>query len=640
MCGIFGFVSNGNYSSEKGEKLLVNGLSTISHRGPDACGILTSKKVFLGNTRLSIVDIDSGDQPFVSWNGNTALVFNGEIYNHVELRQKLEREFGIIFNTNCDTEVLVNLIEIYKEKAFDYLEGNFALAAWQKEEEIVMLARDRFGQRPLYYSKLGKNASLVFGSEIKTLSSDFVKLEYDAEEFSQSLIHWTGNGASCSTIFRGVLQVPIGHYVKFNIETKEADLVRYYKPFQGISFEGTVSDAAKEFRNLFLKSLERRSNAEVPSALYLSGGLDSSVVAGGLRILGREIPSFSLNFRQKAFDESPFQKSVVDYLGTNHVSVEFHDVDYLNLWRESLRLAELPVFRTAFIPMFELNRRVSSLGYKIALTGEGSDETLLGYDVYKDTILRYHWNELSEDERKSRFLNMYPWLREQNQVNSDMLFGWYKNTRNVLPQFLGHASRFSNGLSASKIVRSSGAPELKDLWSDYLDPVQKTQKIEYDTLLSSYLLSTQGDRMSLGNSIENRSPFMDYNLIDFANSLPVEYRLNYGNEKFILKEAFKDVLPNEVLNRSKQPYRSPDWMVLKMLLNQISISEDIRQHFGFIDWTVFNLWANEILSSKREPQEYKIRALLYVLSAVEILNILNESKNYTYSWPRFKRIRS
>lgn len=566
MCGICGILSP---SGTPDAELVQRMMGALSHRGPDGSGYYRDERVALGHTRLAIVDTEHGVQPMCNEDSRVWVTFNGEIFNHVELRQQL-RDRGHEFRTHCDTEVIVHAWEEWGPAAFDRFNGQWALALWDSRDGELILARDRYGVRPLYYTRADRR--LLFASEIKALFVDpAVSRALDLTALDETLTYWAP--VAPRTPFDGVRQVAPGHYL--SIKNGQQRLVRYWTadfPAQGEEDPGDLDAHAAGLRERMIAATKLRfERSDVPVGAYVSGGLDSAVTASIIAsFTDVELDTFSLRFGDAEFDEGGFQQRLVQSLGTTHHTVTVGERDIAEVFPEVVWHAEHPLLRTAPAPMFLLSRLVRQSGYKVVVTGEGADEVLAGYDIFRETKIRQFRARNPDSMVRGKAVGLlYPWMvRSPNLAPafSQDFFG--RNLRlddpamshrprwdstSVLKSMLTEQARIEIG-GDSTVGLISRLPAGSGQW----DPLARAQWLEMETLLPGYILASQGDRMLMGNSVEGRFPFLDAEVGSYANSMPARQKILGLDEKHLLKRAFADMIPAELLRRPKQPYRAPD----------------------------------------------------------------------------------
>lgn len=559
MCGIAGLYGT-RYGAVRSRDYLARMLARIGHRGPDGLGLYFDDRLAFGTARLSIIDIAGGDQPVGDETGRHWIAFNGEIYNYKELRRELGA-LGYGFRTRSDTEVLLKAWMAWGEDGLKRLNGPFAAAFYDRAAGRLVLCRDRFGKRPLYYWH--RDGALAFGSEIKCfLDYDPVELAFDRERLASIFRTWAPlDDQSC---FQGVGQVPAGAML---IATVEALEIRTYAPLTLDSQAPDIgeADSIELTRAKLERSVQLRLRSDVEVGTYLSGGLDSSIVTSlAAANSPRRLKTFSVSFADDKFDESADQALVAGHLATDHHTIRLTDADIAAAFPDALWHAEVPVFRSAFVPMFLLSRTARSEGVKVVLTGEGADEGFLGYDIFKETLLRSSWRELDVAGRRARLAGLYPYLDHFSDDNLNALYGYFDRVDpDAEDHLFSHELRFRGSRLATRLLREAGdgLAELRSRAGNArlgaMSVVQRAQWLEFKTLLSGYLLSTQGDRMALAHGVENRCPFLDPEVVAWGSATNLKYDDGY-TEKYLLKRAFADRLPARSIDRHKQPYLAPD----------------------------------------------------------------------------------
>jgi len=409
MCGIVGTV-NLTQASPIEEDVLRQMLALIRHRGPDEFGIYLDERVGIGSARLSIIDLGGGQQPITNEDETLWIVFNGEIFNYIELRPELEAR-GHRFATNSDTEVILHLYEEYGPDCLHHLNGQFAIAVWDKKDQTLFLARDRIGIRPLFYTIA--DGALIFGSEIKTILADpRVAAEIDPVSLDQVFTYWSP--LSPRTIFKNIVAVPPGHYVLVKQGNVSVEL--YWEPdfpdAAGTAAKQSLEDTVEEFRELLVDATKIRLRADVPVGAYLSGGIDSSVIAAIIRnYTSNRLDTFSIAFDDPEFDESMYQYQMADFLGTDHQVIQSSYQDIGRIFPDVVWHAETPMIRTAPAPMFLLSGLVRENNFKVVLTGEGADEFLAGYNIFKEAKVRRFWaRQPASNLRPLLLKRLYPYI--------------------------------------------------------------------------------------------------------------------------------------------------------------------------------------------------------------------------------------
>ncbi len=572
MCGIAGII---NFTShEDKERLLRDMVGLLGHRGPDAAGMLLGGATGLAQARLSIIDLEGGDQPMCNEDRTVWVVFNGEIFNYPELRSRLISK-GHKFSTTSDTEVLVHLYEDLGPDLVSELNGQFAFAIWDASRQRVCLGRDRMGIRPLFYTVQG--GRLAFASEIKALFADpSLHRRLDLQTLSDVFTCWSPEGET--TPFEGVSQLPPAHVATFD-QSGLSKHAYWQVPFlePGLALaesDRILEDWVGEFTELLTDAARIRLRADVPVGAYLSGGIDSTFISSLVCTnFNNELRTFSVCFSDATFDETPYQQQALSRLGIRHESICCTANDIGEIFPDVVWHTETPILRTAPAPLQMLSGLVRDNGFKVVLTGEGADEMFAGYNIFKEDRIRRFWARNPESQIRPGLLKrLYPYIFNQeneraahftkvffkrgltdtnNPVYSHLLR--WSNTSQLSSFFSEQVSQCSSGLDAF-VGRIAG--QLPQGFMD-LSSLSRAQYLEISLFLSNYLLSSQGDRMAMANSVEGRYPFLDHRVVEFAARVPPRYRLNGLKEKFILKKAAKGLLPDELITRAKQPYRAP-----------------------------------------------------------------------------------
>ncbi len=567
MCGIAGIFNIYN-NAEIAPDVLRSMIAIQRHRGPDGSGFYRDASVGLGHARLSIIDLAGGTQPIHNEDRSVWITFNGEIFNYKELRHDLEK-LGHRFYTSSDTEVIVHCYEQYGSQCLQRLNGQFAFAIWDRNRQELYAARDRVGIRPLFYTAV--NGQLLFASEIKALFMEpRVSRQIDPYALDQICTFWMT--VPPRTIFQDVFELPAGHFMT----AKKGSLVieRYWEPdFRPDTALKSEEDCAEQLRSLLIDATRLQLRADVPVGSYLSGGIDSSVITTLIaKYTSTPLRTFSVCFSDSGFDESLYQRQMVEHLNADHSSITCTHADIGQAFREVIWHTEKPVTRTAPAPLYLLSKLVRESGYKVVLTGEGADEILAGYDIFKEVKVRQFLEKGPSSKWRPLILKrLYPYLAISpvrslkyaeaffNGAGSGFAAAYsshiprWKTTSMIKMFYSEEYKKFLNGYRS--------ADELSLFLAQtppYDDPVTQALYIEMKTLLPGYLLSSQGDRMAMANSVEARFPFLDHRVIEFCNALPPNTKMRALTEKYLLKKSMKGLLPPAIIRRAKQPYRSPD----------------------------------------------------------------------------------
>ena len=565
MCGIAGMLAPDSSAAPDLAEVRAM-LSMLAHRGPDETGIYLDRRVGLANARLSVIDPPGGTQPIGNEDGTVWVTFNGELYDHASLRRDLE-DAGHRFETRTDTEVLVHLYEELGHRCVERLNGQFAFAVWDRRARRrprLVLGRDRLGIRPLFYT--AANARLLFASEVKALfAHPDVARRFDAVGLHQLLTLWSTIGDR--TAYDGVRQLPPGHVLI--AEDSAVRVERYWDLDFSERIDGGDAEAIEEFASELDAAVGRRLVADVPIGSYLSGGLDSSSVTALATHRTRTLRTYSIGFTDPRFDESAAQQLVSQTLGTDHLHLTCTTSEVAASFRDAVWHAEAPLLRTAPVPLYLLSRLVRDDGVKVVLTGEGADEILAGYQIFKEDRLRRFWARVPESTCRPRLLELlYPYLDQS--VGSEFLSRFYgRHLTDTGRLTYSHDIRWANTGHLRRLLHPDvggadydPAEDVAQRLADHSrfqewSPLARAQYLEASLFLPGYLLSSQGDRMLMAHSVEGRFPFLDHRLVELASRLPDRMKLRGLKEKVVLKEAMRGALPDEVIRRPKQPYRAP-----------------------------------------------------------------------------------
>lgn len=569
MCGIAGLYRPRDRTAPR--DLLLEMAGELEHRGPDGVGLYLDDRFGMVNTRLAIIDLAGGDQPISNEDGRLWGMQNGEIYNYPELMTEL-KALGHEFRTRSDTEVIVHAYEQWGADCLDRLNGEFAFAIWDRHARELFLARDRFGIRPLFLAQPG--GDVAFASEASALlRHPHAERRLDPFALVETFTLWSV--LPDRSAFPGIAELPAGHFVRVRENGMEAP-TRWWDVHFGPR-EGTRTEPpevlAEELRSLLDDATRIRLRADVPVGVYLSGGLDSSITAMlARRHVPQELRAFGVGFEDPRFDESVFQDTMADALGVDltRVTVSGHDV--ASSFPEVVRRAEKPLLRTAPAPLLRLSQAVREDGMKVVLTGEGADELFGGYGVFQEAMVRRWWAKDPESTMRPALLGrIYPYLSRDLAKGGGFMAAFFKAGIEELDDPLYSlrpriATTTRNLRFLSPEVRDTaqqvGDPTERLIASlpggyDDFGPLGQAQYLEIQTFMTPYLLHGQGDRMLMGNSVEGRFPFLDVHVAEFAAALPERLRLRDMEEKYLLRRAFQDLLPPEIAERPKRPYRAP-----------------------------------------------------------------------------------
>jgi asparagine synthase (glutamine-hydrolysing) len=565
MCGIAGVV---NRSGEPVDSALLRRMAeAIDHRGPDALAVKPLGQAGFAHTRLSIIDLSGGAQPMCNEDETLWITFNGEILNFVELREELARA-GHRFATRSDTEVIIHAYEEWGSDCVTRMNGQWAFALYDTRKRELFLSRDRFGIRPLYYSLAGDR--FVFASEVKSLfCHPAVKRAIDLDGLDQIFTFWCT--IAPRTFFEGVCQLPPG--CSLLLKQNELRVLRYFQIEARDPDPRDERELADELRSLLIDAVRLRLvRSDVPVGAYLSGGLDSTIVTAIVhQLTDTPIATFSVGFEAAEFDERRFQDEAVRGLGVRkHFSTRCRDEDIGRVFPEVIRHAEQPILRTAPAPLYLLAQLVRERGYKVVLTGEGSDELLGGYDIYKEAkVRRFCARQPASRMRPLLLQRLYPYLPQLQQQPPEYLRAFFQaRPEDLRNPYFSHLPRweltsrikhlYSDDVKEALATRDPyAAIELPSGFSEW-DPFVRAQYLETGQLLPGYILSSQGDRMAMAHGIEGRFPFLDVRVAELAARLSPAAKMRALDEKYLLKRAFAELIPAAIRLRKKQPYRAPD----------------------------------------------------------------------------------
>ena len=567
MCGIAGILNlkdNPPISKEH----LCRMIEAVRHRGPEGAGIYMDDRIGLGHARLSIIDIPGGAQPIHNEDETLWIVFNGEIFNYVELREDLEKR-GHRFYTVSDTEVIIHLFEEKAERCLEELNGQFAFAVWDRPNRRLFLARDRLGIRPLHYT-VSKDR-LIFASEIKSIFSvEDVERRIDPLALNQIFTFWTTLPGK--TAFADVHELQPGHYLYSS--NGRIDARRYWNiPFRSPEEQrrGVCAEDAEALFALLKDAVRIRLRADVPVSCYISGGLDSSgiaaIVAGHFNT---DLNTFGIRFEEDGFDEGEYQELIAKDLGVRHTQLRAGNDTIAEAFAPALWHIEKPLLRTAPVPLFLLSRKLRESRYKVVLTGEGADEVFGGYNIFREALLRKRWAGLPESERNPDDVRtLYPYIFKDSRLERMMTAFFARGLERADSPFFSHLLRWeTTGRIRNFVSDEMRMPSDHDLGLDAFesalpdsfaswDVLTRAQFIETAIFMSNYLLSSQGDRVAMAHSVEIRMPYLDYRVLEFMGRMPPECKIEGDREKILLKEALKSVVPEPLRMRKKQPFRAP-----------------------------------------------------------------------------------
>ncbi len=573
MCGISG-IYNLRTKKEIERKIISNMLQAIRHRGPDGEDMFVNEQVGLGFNRLSFLDLKGGMQPHFNEDKKIAMVCNGEIFNYQELRKEMQDK-GHSFRTGTDVEVIVHLYEEYGLDFPKYLNGQFAIALYDEHNNQMILVRDQIGICPLFYTVADDR--VIFGSEIKAI------LEYPGIERKlnlkavDQLMNYPGV-VSPNTFFKGIYSLRAGHMLLIRPEEEIKD-IEYWDLIYSPEEEDKGEDYYVEnLRELFKKAIQRRLIADVPIGFYVSGGLDSSLVACYIgKFMLNSYYSFSAEIGSGDLDESRYQKIVKECVQSTHYSTKVAEEEIWKNLPNVIYHAESAVKESYDVAAYMLSDLVSKSPAKAVLTGQGSDEFFCGYVGYMVDLFRnmQKGNMSKEECEINERLWGDPYFRfERNhpEIRKTHMQIYSSDIRGEIDKFSAWAE------SPVNVKRLEG-----------LSSQKRRSYIDYKLRLSDHLLGEHGDRMIFSHSVEGRHPFLDAELIQFVTTMPDKYKLKGANEKYILKKAGEGIVPDEILKRKKFPFQAPGMSSMIKKPSGIDfLSDELIRKYGVFDVNYIN----------------------------------------------------
>jgi asparagine synthase (glutamine-hydrolysing) len=599
MCGIAGYVGTGN------NEILKRMTDAIDYRGPDDSGFYLESDIGLGMRRLSIIDLKTGKQPIFNENKEIIIVFNGEIYNFQELKSDLIAK-GHKFYTNSDTEVIIHQYEEDAEKCFEKLNGMFSLAIWDKTKKKLVLARDRYGEKPLYWSKTDNG--LIFASEMKSVLAH-PSAKKDLNHLAVYQYFSFDYVPQPFTIFKEISKLENGSFLIF--ENNQITIKRFYN----IKIEKSkinFQESKIKLENLLDDAVNKRLISDVPLGIFLSGGIDSSVITYFAKKNKNDIKTFSIGFEEKSFDETSYAKQVAGCLKTNHSHINFSPKDLLEIIPEIIEKLDEPFGDPSILPTYLLSKFVRK-NVTVALGGDGGDELFMGYPNHQIQKL-IHLFGLKNLKPKITCINflekIFPISNKnlvfsyklKRYVHSIFYPGLYRDFLNIGGYIRDIDNLFKFKINQEEIFKFTG-----EFLKEYQD--QNYQE-KINVLFQKYYLEDdilfKVDRASMYNSLEVRAPFLDFRLADFVNSLPLKYKLKGLTGKYILKEVMKNKLPENIINRKKKGFGIPLTMWLKRDLKNYMLETLNRKDiddFGIINYDFVEKLINEHLQNKKDNRK-------------------------------------
>jgi asparagine synthase (glutamine-hydrolysing) len=589
MCGIAGWANLEikNQPPSSGDEAQLHAMcNTIIHRGPDSEGVWLGPDVALGMRRLAIIDLKTGEQPFWNEDGTVVAFMNGELYNFQAVREDLKAK-GHEFHTESDTEILPHLYEEYGEAMVDHLNGMFCFAIWDTRRKKLLIARDRFGEKPLYYGVFNKK--FVYASEPKALLAHAdVKPELNLSALRKYLSF--DYVPAPYSIYEGVSKLPAAHIL--TVENGEIRTRRYWNlSFKKADKKPTVAEAKEHLSELLADAVKMRMISDVPLGILLSGGVDSSTVAAyATRFATEKVKTFSIGFEEDSFDESKFAREVATHLGTEHYEDKLSVDTAAGLIGDIGKWLDEPLSDGSLLPTYLLSRFVRKY-VTVALGGDGGDEIFAGYPMYYGHKMARVYSAIPGIVRTGM---IEPVVKALPSSTKNLSFD-YKAKRFVASSkydiVTRHHSWFGSFSPDEQRQLLTGemqalidkdvygdAKELLDI-CDASDEIEQMQYLDMNYYMAEDIL-TKVDRASMAVSLEVRAPFLDPRVAEFASSLPLDYKLKGSNGKYILKETVKDMLPVSITKRPKKGFGIPiaEWLKGKLnpLLHDMLAKERLR----------------------------------------------------------------
>jgi asparagine synthase (glutamine-hydrolysing) len=620
MCGITGVFA----FNEIGRFNLPNislATETLEHRGPDIQKVFVGDFVALGHRRLSIIDLNpQANQPMSAEDGRYQLVFNGEIYNYKKLRQELTQK-GVQFATESDTEVLLQLLIHEGKDALNKLNGFFAFAFYDQQKEEMMVARDRYGIKPLYYFE--DEDRFIFASELKAILKFGVEKTIDTNSL-YTYLQLNYLPAPLSMV-KGVKKLMPGKYATIKKKSVEINLYYDLKNTFENSFQGSYEEAQEQLKALMEQAVERRLVADVPLGTFLSGGVDSSIISAIASKKVEDLHTFSIGYKGHSFfDETEYANAVAEHIGSQHQVFSLSLDDLYGYLPKMLKSFSEPFADSSALPVYALSQ-LTKENVTVALSGDGADELFAGYNKHAALYRLWHpgskekivkalgplWNIIPKSRN-----NPIGNLARQLKKFSDASHLDFQSQYWLLASL--QSARKSTDLLSNNVLEDVDF-EAFDSWKDQvLSPLQTTSinqslQLDQQLVLQGDMLP-KVDLMSMQHALEVRVPFLDHELVAFANSLPEHFKVNGKRKKMILQDTFRDILPAKIYNRPKHGFEVPllNWLRkdLKSEINEKWLSKDLIESQEIFDWEGIKALKKKLFSSNPEDSHAHVWALI------------------------------
>ncbi|WP_243298069.1 asparagine synthase (glutamine-hydrolyzing) [Bacillus litorisediminis] len=551
MCGFIGCVHDHPVSDKKSRNLPFKQMNDlIYHRGPDDEGFFSNEHVQLGFRRLSIIDIEAGHQPLSYENERYWIIFNGEIYNYVELREQCIEE-GLTFATQSDTEVIIALYSKYKEKAVDKLRGMFAFVIWDKKEQKLFGARDPFGIKPFFYKE--DEDRLLFGSEKKSI---LLALQEEQQISHEAFQHYLTFQyvPEPYTLTKGIYKLEPGHYFTKEIG-KPIEIKQYWKA-NFIPVHKEETEWVKEIRDVLFDSVEKHMRSDVPVGSFLSGGIDSTIIASIAKEFHPSIQTFSVGFDHNGFSEIDVAKESAEKLGLENISYVISPEEYMNELPKIMWHLDDPLADPACVPLYFVAREARK-HVTVVLSGEGADELFGGYNIYREPQSLQIFNRIPASLKRI--------LLQLSKIMPDGMKGKSFIERGCTPleeRFIGNAKMYTEAEKQELMSQYNQKLHYTDITKPFYkesmgyEPVEQMQYIDIHTWLRGDIL-LKADKMTMAHSLELRVPFLDKEVFEVASHIPNSVKTANGTTKYILRKAAESFVPAHVLNRKKLGFPVP-----------------------------------------------------------------------------------
>lgn len=605
MCGICGVVSfwpDGN----AGLDILRRMNHTLRHRGPDDEGYYQDHQAALAMRRLSVIDLKTGHQPIANETGTVWVVYNGEIYNFLQVRKELESR-GHVFRTQTDTEIIVHAYEEYGDDCVSHFNGMFAFALWDAQKARLLLARDRLGIKPLFYWT--DHSRLVFGSELKAVTAH-PSVPRSVDLTALDLFLTLEYIPAPRTIYQGIQKLPPGHIL---VLSQGKISIRQYWDVTPDTVTLTEAECTEALAEMIQESVRLRMISDVPLGVFLSGGMDSSTIAAYMsRAASAPVQTFSIGFEDSSYNELPYARAVAEHIGAQHHE-EVLNPDIRDLVERLVGHMDEPFADTSIFPTF-LVSEMARRHVTVVLSGDGGDELFAGYDTYlAENLDRRYYSKLPAAIRRRLLPKIADWLPPQpakkgtinkikRMIEGGAIDGSLQHARWMI--FLNPAMKAA--LYQPDLQAVQHTDPTANLFAGYFarasqfDPLAQQQYVDIKTYLADDILA-KVDRMSMAVSLEARVPLLDYRIVEFALNLPPRMKLNGARTKIILRNAVKGVVPDIVLNKPKQGFSIPmkHWLgdTLKPMMLDLLSEEGLRKS-GYFAPQVVSQWIREHLEGR------------------------------------------